>query len=129
MNAESGLAIFFIGDSDVDEAEQFRHNVLGGLAVFPEILTEVQIAGDGQPGLSSRAHTLEREGGGGLAQSRCDPGDMEPDSAREGRLPVDIAGLRQGDGTVIAIVNYFGRPLICPWFDEVDAQPSRGADH
>src|SRR5205807_462335 len=44
-------------------------------------------------------------------------------------LPVDIARLGQSDGTVIAIVNHFGGPLIRPWLDEVDAQPSRRADH
>ena len=46
VNAERHLAILFIGNPDVHQPEQLTHHLLRRLAVLPEILAEIQVAGN-----------------------------------------------------------------------------------
>lgn len=47
-DAQGLLEILLVGDGDIHIAGQLAHHFLGFLAVFPEILAVVQVAGNGQ---------------------------------------------------------------------------------
>src|SRR5581483_5783387 len=124
FDAQSCLAIFLVGDADVDETEQLAHDVFRGLAVFPEILAVIEVARNCQTLVARGFHALYGHVGGALTDGRSDSRDVEPRAALERLRPVDIARLSERDGAVFAIVDYLGSALISAGLDEIDAHAS-----
>ena len=53
---------------------------------------------------------------------------MKPLHALEGFIPVDIAGLRHGDGRPCAVIDHAAGKLVCAAFDIVDAKAAVSGD-
>src|SRR5688572_17403701 len=53
---------------------------------------------------------------------------MEPGGSVETAVPIDVAGLGERDGAVVAVIDDFGRTLVGAGFDEVDAEAAFRAD-
>ncbi len=53
---------------------------------------------------------------------------MEPIHTLEGFIPVDIAGLRHGDGRPCAVIDHAAGKLVCAAFDIVDAKAAVSGD-
>ena len=62
------------------------------------------------------------------ADGRRNAGHMEPARIFESALPVDVSGLGQGDGAVVAIVGHLRRTLVGAGLDVVNAHAPFAAD-
>ena len=106
-DAEGHLAIFFIGDDDVNVRHEQAHDFGGLLAVLPKIFAVIEIAGNGEAEAFGFANAFNGEIGAGGAQGGGDTGDVEPGGILEGGVPIEIAGFGQSDGGEFAVVDHF----------------------
>ena len=122
------LHVFLVGDGHVDILCDLAHDLAGLLAVLPEVLAVVEVAGDGDAAL---LRLLDRRNGKlhrALADGGRDAGDVEPLHALERLVPVDIAGLGQRDGRPRAVVDDLARTLVRAALEIVDTHTALARD-
>ena len=123
------LHVLLVGDGHVHIVCDLTHDLSGLLAVLPQVLAVVQIAGDGDASLLGFLHGLDAQLHGALGDSGGDAGDVEPIHTFKGLVPVDIAGLCLGDGGVLTVVDNLAGAGVGAGLQEVDAHAALvGAD-
>ena len=122
------LHVLLVGDGHVDILCDLAHDLARLLAVLPEVLAVVEVAGDGDAALlrllDGRNGKLHRA----LADGGRDAGDVEPLHALKGLVPVDIAGLGQRDGGIGTVVDDLARTLVRAALEIVDAHAALARD-
>ena len=116
------LHIFLVGDGHIHVIGQFSHDLGCTHAVLPEILAEVQVAGDRDAALLGFLHGLEAEILRALGDGRGDAGDVEPLDAFKSLVPVNVAGAGNSDGGAGTVVDNLARAGIGAGLEIVDAE-------
>src|SRR5262249_44952432 len=98
-----------------------------GLAVLPQILPVVEVAGNSDSLTARTAQRLQRKVGCGRADSRRNAGDVEPPGALERLVPIDLAGLGDRNRGIGAVVDHLRGALVRPGLQIIDAQTSLSA--
>ena len=128
LDAEHVLGILLVGDAHVHILAQVGH---GGtsLVTGPQLAAVVQVAGNlaamslgSLAGLTANLNHV-------LAQCRSDAGEVEPLSALEDGIPVEIAGLRFLDGGMSTVIDAHGATLRSTLLIEVDAHTIAATDN
>src|SRR5699024_1065520 len=115
------LHVLLVGHGHVHVLGHLPHD-LGGLpAVLPQVLAVVEVAGDGDALGLGGLHGLQGQLHGALADGGGDTGDVEPLHTLEDLVPVDVAGLGQGDGGVGTVIDHLAGQLVGAVLQEVDA--------
>ena len=73
-------------------------------------------------------YRLQRQRHRGFGDCRRNTRDVKPIHTLEGFVPVDIAGLRHGDGRPCAVIDHAAGKLVCAAFDIVDAKAAVSGD-
>ena len=108
-NFERFLYVFLVGDRHIDVLGHLAHDLAGFLAVFPEVLAVIEVAGDGDIAFLRFLDGLQAEFHRGLADGRGDTRDMEPIHTLERSVPVDITGLCKRNGRICAVIDDLAR--------------------
>ena len=122
------LNIFLIGDGYIHKVCQFPHNLCCLLAILPQILTIVQIAGNRDTALLGFFHSFQRQLHGAFGNGRGDAGNMEPIDAFISPTPVNVARLSQRDGGIRTVIDDLAGQLVCAAFQIVDAHAAIAAN-
>ena len=123
------LEVLFVGDNGVNVLDQLGHDFLGILAVLPEVLAVVQVAGHMDALRLRRLHRFQRQIRRALRDGRRDAGQVEPRRTLKRLVPVDVAGLGFRDGRTRAVIDDFGGTLHSASFQIVDAHAAVLADN
>ena len=129
LDAEFLLRVFLVAEDQVAAGHEGGHHLGSGLAVLPELLAIVQVAGHLHAELIGHLDGLEAGVGRALAQGRRDAGPVEPVGAGEHLAPVHHAGLDLGDGGVRAVVNDLAAAGHGPGLEIVDAHAVAAVHH
>ncbi|MPM13514.1 hypothetical protein SDC9_59871 [bioreactor metagenome] len=121
------LHVLFIGHRHVHVICQLPHDLGGALSVFPKIFAVVQITGDGNAARARGLHALQRQFHGALGDGGSDAGDVKPAHTVKRPVPVDVAGLRQGNGGRGAVIHHLGGKLIRAALQIIDAHAAGAA--
>ena len=106
------LHVFLVGNGDIHILCDLAHDLAGLLAVLPEVLAVVEVAGSGDAAFLRLLDGLDGKLHRALADGGRDARDVEPLHAVERLVPVDIAGLGQRDGGIGTVVDDLARALV-----------------
>ena len=123
------LHVLLVGNGHVHVVCDLTHDLGSLLAILPQVLAVVQVAGDGDAsllgfldGLNAQLHCALGDGGG-------DTGNVEPIHTFKGLVPVDVAGLGHGYCGILTVVDNLAGAGIGAGLQVVDAQTALvGAD-
>ena len=123
------LEVLLVGDHGINVLDQLGHDLVGRLAVLPEILTVVKVAAYMQAHGLGAPDGLQAQIRRTLADGGRNTGQMEPRSAVKSLLPVNIPGLGFTDGTACAVIDHLAGALHRAGFQKVNAHAAVPPDN
>ena len=128
LDPEDLLRIFLVADDHIASGHEGGHDLRGRLAIFPKILSVVEVTGDFNAVSVRRLDRLKADIRTTLADRRGYSCPVEPIRILEHLVPVDHSRLDLRDGRVRAVVDHFAWPGHRPFLDVVDADPVPALD-
>ena len=128
LDSEFLLGVLLVAEDEVATFHEGGHDLGGGLAVLPEFLAVIEVAGDLHAHLVGDLDRLEASVGGALAQGRGDAGPVEPVGPFEDLVPVDHTWLDLGDGGMGTVIDDLGAAGDGTGLEIVDAHPVTAID-
>ena len=129
LDAELLLRIFLVAENQVAAGHKGGHHLRGGLAVLPELLAIVQVAGHLHAEFVGYLDGFQARVSRSLAQGRRNAGPVEPVGAGEHLAPVHHAGLDLGDGRIRTVVHHLAATGHGPGLEIIDAHAVAAVHH